>query len=189
VLSPGDTTIGGLIWYGTYFDLDNLPPSFSSLPPVTDAFTILIFADDAGSPSASPLTAVSVIGDIMRGDNGPNSNADFVEYVYSAQITSVTLLPNTPYWLAIRNTAGDRDNRWFWEYSALTGSLHGASASGAPPYVWGANQNRTMAFALTEPVPEPSTFALFSLGALGMGTIVRRRRLSHAVPETNALQT
>ena len=170
-LQSGNNTIRDIHWWGIYL-LDNTPG--------TDDFTIRIFEDDGGKPSAINFQTVFT-GNPGRADTGfdhtPLSGLFIADlYEYWVEVPALTLTAGTTYWLSIVNNTSDDDNdTWAWVTSSTGGGGNGHERA-ADGDVWTVHApetgGREYAFNLT--VPEPTGFTL-CLGALA-GVILLKVR-------------
>ena len=166
VLAAGQNTITGVHWWGSY--------SYSTIPSVDD-FTVQLFADNGGFPAVDPFVQLAV-GDVGRTDTGDvglgGQIVGHTIFKYSVDISPVTLVPSTRYYLSIVNsTPGPVGESWRWTTSvegAPVGS-HWWRVPGVIPWTAAAD---SLAFNLTG-IPEPATLSLLTLGGL---LITRRRR-------------
>ena len=173
VLQAGSNTIRDIHWWGVYLFNDT---------PLTDDFTIRVFEDDGGKPSATNFQTIFT-GDPGRTDTGLDLvslsgviNATL--YEYWVDVPGVTLTPGTTFWLSIvNNTFDDDDDSWNW-VSSSTGGGGNAHERNLDTGPWSIHAPSTggseMAFNLT--VPEPSTLALAAFGFLALAAWSRRRR-------------
>ncbi len=155
-LAPGATTIADIHWTGFY--------STANTPQATDEFNIRIYADAAGLPDANNILLDLAVGDAGRVDTGIDVSIGipFDLYSYWVDITPLTLVANTQYWLSIVNdTSSDANDNWAWGTDSSGGSL----ASSADQTNWNTSSRETD-FQLTT-VPEPTTLALVGLALIG----------------------
>jgi hypothetical protein len=165
----GDRTVTGVRWWGVYENNFNLP---------VDMFAIRIFGDIGGAPGINPLYELLIEGtDAGRIDTGINNATGRDIYAYSADITPLLLAGDSTYWLSIVQNAEDSPFRWFWMFAADGNAVDRPTDGQA----WG-NELITPNFpnGITEGfrlvgIPEPSTWALFSAGLLGIGWMNRRK--------------
>jgi hypothetical protein len=151
-------------WWGDYVP--------GNTPPGQDDFTLRIFTDASGTPSSSPLLQFS-LGDLGRLDTGIDSFG-FRVYAYSALLASPAILSGgTTYWLSIvNNTASDTDDDWFWQrVTRFSGTVQQRGDDTSP---WEPYSPSTLAFNIEGVVvPEPSTYALLTVG--GVLVLLKRR--------------
>jgi len=175
-LSPGLNQITEIRWTGLYSP-DLIDP---------DNFLIQFFADEGGLPSQTPLVSL-FIGDLGRTDTGLLFFGDSL-FGYSAQISPITLAPNTTFWLSIVNdTSAEPITEWAWGTQLIPpdapffGGIAGRSFMNSP---WDFSRFFIQDFELLGPsaIPEPSSGAMLLLGFLGLLHWVRlraRMRIRH----------
>jgi hypothetical protein len=103
-----DTLVGGVIWWGGYFNP----------PPGPDNFTVSLFSDSGGHPGS--VLAQFPFGAVPARATGRFVNApDFYpEFQYSASFpTSFLAQAGVKYWISIVNPPRDI---WLWEASGST---------------------------------------------------------------------
>jgi hypothetical protein len=162
--------ITSLNWWGQY--------AFENTPQGPDDFTVRIFADASGSPSASPLFQFS-LGNLGRIDTGIDSFGGDV-YAYSAVLPSpVVLAGGTTYWLSIvNNTAADADDNWYWQRVTRSSGAVQKRDNDLSPWLSGESDSGVLAFDLQGiVVPEPSAWALLLLGGASLAFTARKRKL------------
>jgi hypothetical protein len=139
----------------------------------TDGYTLgdiqLLFADANGTPADDMVLQLRMDSSGNEGDiitaftsNPQPTTAGLYTYVPQAD---TTLAPNTAYWIS----ASDRDHNeanYEWSYTGAINQNDGWSISTIE------NGTGIPVFALNatpiEPAPEPSSFALIVLGAMGL---------------------
>lgn len=162
-LSPGQTTINTVKWFGRYGFLgDNL---------ADDDFSIRIFEHGEG-PAPTPLIELQQGVDFSL---TRNVASDPFYFEYSATGLDVTLGAFSTYWLSIvDDTTGDADD-FFWGATFDDGNSIDRLTEGA---AWTGDGN-TMAFTLEADdltaIPEPSSLALLCVCGLGLFRRVRQR--------------
>jgi hypothetical protein len=162
VLSPESTVISGVNWWGIYV------PNNSAWPA---DFAIRIFEDDGNKPAVYPIYETIVDGGI-----GPIATGDLVDggwdlYAYSAPIAPVTLSAGVSYWLSIVDRKAEPGS-WNWATSSLSGGSRKRDLDGEP---WNTPMSREFAFNLEgQPIPEPATIALFTLGLIALAGIRKK---------------
>ena len=154
-----DTVIGGLIWWGGYFNP----------PPGPDNFTVCFYSDDGGQPVT--LLEQYAFGAVIAVATGQFVNAPglYPEFEYSANLPTPFLAQaGVTYWLSIVNPPPEI---WLWEASAspLNPGVERSFNGGA----WEPYYDNT-SFALVV-VPEPASLSLLVFGMFGI-TLLRRRQ-------------
>ena len=149
-------TVRSVQWWGVYYS-DNTP--------LTDAFTIRLYVDVAGAPSASAFATYAVSA--TRQDTGTLVLGALNNYLYSANIPD-TLLASGTYWISIVNdTTNDTNDNWYWATSQSTGNAIQLTTT----------NSGEMAFVLSDTVvvPEPGTLLLGVAGFAALALLRRRR--------------
>lgn len=136
----------------------------------TQEYRFRLFSTSAAAFVPNALLNDQTVNAKITGKFGLTSSADMV-YRWEADITSVSVLASTDYWLSVMNTSATPAFRWH-NAVAVDGN---AAFSTTNTQSWGvSNGDRgDFAFELGQAVPEPATWAAFGLGAL---LVVRRRR-------------
>ncbi len=156
-LPVGMNVIRDIHWWGTY----GATPS--------DDFTINIYDNNAGTVGTLN-TAVNIVS-LNRTNTGLTINGRAM-YLYDAVVSDIALTPSTTYWLGISNDTGaSGSSGWAWVIAANSGNSRQYSTTNA---AWGNSNNKTLAFNLTNTIPEPSTYVLAGVGLAALA-IVRRR--------------
>jgi hypothetical protein len=144
------------------------------------SFSVGIYADNAGSIGSLIGGLTTSNSDFFTNPNGKDWGSlnlvDFKNILF--ENNAVTLSANTTYWVALNNDAG-YNFTWNSYGSAIT------SGSGSYGLAWLGNSSSSVfdnggnLFAMSvtgTAVPEPSTYALFGIGALALIMAARRRR-------------
>ena len=134
--------------------------------------SVRIFTDNAGVPGAAVGTALTATGSLTTG-----GVVDFTNIG-----SPVSLAPSTNYWVVIKNTVSTSNTNLNWAYGYPTSPTVGLNATlGTTQAVnsvgtgWTTFANTAQLVRITN-VPEPSTYALGTIGALTMGYVARRRK-------------
>ncbi len=173
-LTPGETTITGINWWGGCY-----PPVGGTCDPATK-FEIEILSDSSGTPGI-PLDVAPVVsgnqtltGKLIGGSSG------WDEYAYSASVGPWTnLSANTTYWLDILETSHEFGDSTTWGWETTSSAPPGATLEqqNSDTGVW-TSLPEQLAFQIigspTPTVPEPGFFGLVG-GALGALALLRRR--------------
>jgi PEP-CTERM motif len=152
----------------------------SGTPSIGSTFVLEFFADIAGSPAANPFYShtTAVVAGVDTGINTFN-NKDIFRWDFS--VPGVGLSAMTQYWFGVKSNSADR---WVWSHSASdgSGSLWFRFDDASAFEEFGGNigrDNQAMEFATSAAaVPEPTSLAIFGIGACvaGLGAARRRRR-------------
>ena len=161
VLEPGATTVTDAHWWGACFGGSNSCPAGN--------FVIGFYNDAAGAPG-------SLIQEYSVGNANQTATGNFIsisifaEYAYSADFGPLALAAATKYWFTVSNTT----LREFWGMETTGPGNHRQFLTGTG---W-TLQDQNLAFNLTNDrasIPEPASFALLSLGLVGLGALRRRK--------------
>jgi uncharacterized repeat protein (TIGR01451 family) len=163
------TTLGGVRFFGLYAD-----PSGSAITnsvPATDAFTLRVFADDAGQPGA--LVGSSTLSG-PRSDTGTTIGNSAVHwYRYDLALDTPISVGIGTYWVAIVNdTTTDTDDDWAWGVT-----------NGDPQHAWSQDAGATWEDTGRD---GNLAFALFDAGGVTSLTITQEARDQGAQPITAA---
>ena len=154
-------------WQGSYYATDVVG---------MESFTIHFYTDTSGLPSSSPFASQVVSVKLI------DSGIDLIGknlYNYSANISNVALAAGVTYWVS--TYSNDSPTNYAWADS-LVGSIEGVLRFPGLGVDWIEYDNDDRSnhiFSLegsTAQVPEPSSFALLDIGALGMMFAHRIRR-------------
>jgi hypothetical protein len=156
--------VTSVTWWGTFGSTDT--------PVLPVSFDLVFYADSGGLPDSGSILAFTSVQFATLADTGDDLNGDDI-YVFQADVAPVQLAAGVKVWFSVlADTANDGDDDFLWRLDR-----HGNSARRFPmsnPFI--ASINSVPLFVLEgNLVPEPSSFALFGLGALGM-TLHRRRK-------------
>lgn len=165
----GDTADaeGGVNNYGTPFtvgpssgDLTNITIVIFNYTGTADTIGLSLYSDAAGDPG----TLLESLGSESTTDAAANRYAT-IDLSFSLS-TPVALDPNTTYWLL--GSGGNNEN-WYATESGATG-LSGWSIGATKINISGTWYSIGESYQMSlevSPVPEPSAWALFSLGVAG----------------------
>ncbi|KFB68944.1 PEP-CTERM sorting domain-containing protein [Candidatus Accumulibacter vicinus] len=161
VLKPGATTVTDAHWWGACFGGSNSCPAGN--------FVIGFYNDDTGAPG-------SLIKQYIVGNANQTATGNFIfsatEYAYSADFGPLALAAATKYWFTVSNTT----LRELWGMETTGPGSHRQFRTGTGTG-W-TLQDQNLAFNLTNDrasIPEPASFALLSLGLVGLGALRRRK--------------
>ena len=164
-------------WNGNKFvndassrNLQSITLSMGGAADTSGAFQVELHSNSGGLPGG-------LLG-VLTGNGNP---ATAGLYTYSTGST-ITLSPNTTYWVVAKVTSGLGD--YSWNYTSTTtqsgtGTLGGFSESTNQGGSWSAeNVSFPSMFSVTATaVPEPASYAaMLGIAALGFGVISRRYR-------------
>ena len=163
-----DATVSSVGWYGV--DLNELV-GWTPINPTS--FTLSIAADD-GSGAPGEVLSFSTIGASAGATDTGQQLLGLTLYHYTGTLeTAFHASAGTTYWLGVSDPT-DNGN-WFWASGAGPDGNHVGVIGGVPDVY-----EDDMSFSLDgtiSAVPEPSTVALFALGAIGLfGVRARRAR-------------
>ncbi len=169
VLAADDFTLGSsgtiraVSWQGAY--------SPTGAPALADSFHINIYADPIGS---TLLASFALGADVNRSAAGGTVGAGDILYNYVAALDGgFAATAGTHYWISIVNDAAfNFADAWTWA-GGPNGSMRASVNNGV---TWATTRGSTN-FALDDqPVPEPATLGLLSLGVGLIGVARGRRR-------------
>jgi hypothetical protein len=171
MLTPGETTITGINWWGGCY-----PATTCGSSPL---FGVGIATDNSGVPgmlldSTSAGSAnQTATGKLIGGASG------WDEYSYSVSLGPWTnLTANTTYWLSIYENEPEPGGTWGWETTSSAPAGATLQELNFTAGVWNSLPEQ-LAFQLTGPgpvtsTPEPGFFGMIG-GALGVLALLRRR--------------
>lgn len=153
ILQGGLNTIRDIHWWGVY-----------SGTLVSDNFSINIYNNNAGT--VGTLAAAVNIESLVKTNTG-STLSGLTLFSYDAVVSPITLQAGLTYWLGISNASGiTNGNGWAWaESNTFSGSARQFSSNSG---TWGNSVNDSLAFNLTNDIPEPSSVILAILGGLGL---------------------
>jgi len=129
-----------ITWRGSYYDTDN--------PSSTESFTIQLFTDNAGLPSATPFfEEVGLASKVSVG-----TLVGKTLYEYSMSVQGPVLNTGTKYWINIYTN--DFPTNYAWAVST-DGTPDGAVRYGAVPWDDFDNNRSNHVFALSGPAAPP----------------------------------
>jgi hypothetical protein len=162
----------------SFLQLQSITMGFSDVEPYSTAL-LTVVQDNAGQPTGTQVASASK----LLGSTG----------LFTFSLGSVTLSPNSTYWVTLAaQNAGD-PNQFNWLRNVAADSFTGQNGSGydVPGAIfvrrslnggeWNNFTGSGGALSMSvQAVPEPSTYALAALG-LGVAGFVRARRRKSAV--------
>lgn len=158
------TTLTDVHWKGVYFG-----------NPLSDFFTINIYADNGAGMPTAPGTQIfsQAVGFVSRATTGELVGTSQV-YEYSTLINPFLADAGEVYWLEIYNASGSTSQPWYWSSDLNAGTSVETSSS-----TW-SSTTREFTFQLTDdgnsPVPETSSIAIWGIVG-GLGFVAGRRML------------
>lgn len=169
-----DSTVSQVTWYGSSYGKND-----AALNGLT--FDVDFYADDAGNPGNPGATVAHRTGAPTLTDQGVLDRWSSEVYLFTLDITPVSLAANTDYFFSVASPAG---SDFIWEKST---NACCTSLSGSGGQTWTQQPEEKNAFSLigdvnavtpVEPggIPEPATWALMLSGFFGAGAVIRRRR-------------
>lgn len=172
-LSPGETEITGVEWWGG---------CYPSTTCGSGTFEISIWTDDSGTPGT--VVDFAPVGDGNQAATGNmiQGSSGWDEYEYSAGFGAFTnLSADTTYFLVIQETEAEPSGTWGWETTSSAPA--GAFLEGNDGTDGWTSLPETLAFELTGPtsaVPEPATLPLLGTGMVFLIVVWQRSRRSCA---------
>jgi PEP-CTERM motif len=172
--TSGRTILGGTPFYGATAMLFNTS-SFSGL--LHSIVLPLARTSITGDVQITLSTSLSGLPGVVV-ETWSTVAPDIVDIVTLTSAGSTTLSPSTDYWIAVLPQSGTTGASWFTGTDLHIDSTRSFSAA---PGVWdapvtGPNEAALRVNGIGVAAPEPGTFSLLALGALGIVT-VRRRKL------------
>jgi hypothetical protein len=174
-LTPGETDITGLEWWGGCYPATTCGAG---------TFQISIWSDDGGVPGTVLDYAPVGDGNQMGTGNLIGGSGGWDEYEYSAGFGAFTnLSADTTYFLVIQETEAEPSGTWGWETTSSAPA--GAFLEGNDGTDGWTSLPETLAFELTGPpagsvVPEPGSLPLFCTGIFLLIAVWQRSRRGRA---------
>ena len=181
-----DASVTEIHWFGSYL--------FTPSQPMPDDFTINIYSDETNMPAVDPFHTATFTSSLTRSFTGDVVVTDwgsFNMYEYTVDISPLSLLADTRYWLSIVNNTYDPAGYggWAWAYNQDGNSTHRWQREGG---AWQTFGSSNLAFSLSDSqsVPVPGTLSLLVLGLIGFVFAQYKRNIQNLKPiKSIALQT
>jgi hypothetical protein len=167
VLPAGVSSITDAEWWGGCF------PS-KTCGTINPAFSISVLSNTSIGPGT--VIATDDVGGADQTATGRSISGLFAEYAYNASFPAISLTPGTTYWFKITGTTGLPLFSVETTSDAPAGAQAYQSVRDGFPFL----VNAKLALQLTEPVPEPSTWAMLLTGFAGLGFLAYLKRAALA---------
>jgi len=166
VLPAGVSSITDAEWWGGCY-----PATTCGADP---NFRVSVLSNTSSGPGA--VVATDDVGGADQTATGRSISGLFAEYVYNASFPAISLTPGSTYWFEITGTTGLP----LFSVETTSDAPAGAQAyqsvrDGVPSVL-----NAELALKLTDPVPEPATWAMLFVGFASLGYFARRKRAALA---------
>ena len=171
VLPAGVSSITDAEWWGGCYPA-------TTCGAINPAFTTSVLSNTSSGPGA--VIATHDVGGADQTATGRSISGLFAEYVYNASFPAISLTPETTYWFEITGTTGFPLFSVETTSDAPAGAQAYQSVRGGVPSLL----NGKLALQLTDPVPEPATWAMLLVGFAALGYFACRRR--HGRPKKAA---
>ena len=173
VVRSSAPTIAGIQWSGNYANA-------SGGVRGADDLAVNIRRDLEGLPDTIAVEKITVgnATPAITGKQHVGFNGTFPEYTYAASFSPISLTPGVTYWLGINNGLGD-GTAWAWE---TTSGTREPALYRQVDTAW-TIQSDKLAFQLSDDtaptVLDPNSFALLSLGFVGLAFIKTKLKQLH----------